>query len=64
MQADKLVLACKNKGQYHMSRDNCDKFQSVNLKQTKVYGYNGIKNSTSTKKKQKQKQTPKIQYPK
>ena len=54
----------KNKGQYHMSRDNCDKFQSVNLKQTKVYGYNGIKNSTSTKKKQKQKQTPKIQYPK
>lgn len=47
-----------------MSRDNCDKFQSVNLKQTKVYGYNGIKNSTSTKKKQKQKQTPKIQYPK
>ena len=32
-----------------MSRDNCDKFQNVNLKQTKVYGYNGIKNSTSRK---------------
>lgn len=39
-----------------MSRDNCDKFQSVNLKQTKVYGYNGQKiqqaqkkNTTTTK---------------
>lgn len=45
-----------------MSRDNCDKFQNVNLKQTKVHGYNGIKNSTSRKKKKKKK--PKIQYPK
>ena len=38
-----------------MSRDNCDKFQNVNLKQTKVYGYNGIKNSTSRKIKKKKK---------
>ena len=45
-----------------MSRDNCDKFQNVNLKQTKVYGYNGIKNSTSRK--IKKKKNPKIQYPK
>ena len=45
-----------------MSRDNCDKFQNVNLKQTKVYGYNGNKNSTSRK--IKKKKNPKIQYPK
>ena len=38
-----------------MFRDNCDKFQNVNLKQKKVYGYNGITNSTSIKKKKKKK---------